>query len=185
MAVSKVTLNGLTLIDITDTTATSSKIQVDYGAYGADGKWIDGALLNLSGYAQARSTVCEEQEVVPDQNRTAILEWSGDALEDGEWYIVAIDGTEYVSSCELLWSDSLCVGSSSQTVSANSDAVFPFFVKSTDGDYEIYFTDTDQHVVKVEHLDIYEAYEIIDGDNLEYGTAAIVGISAVGSAVVA
>ena len=46
MAVSKVTLNGSTIIDITDTTATSSRIQQSYGAYGADGVWVSGSIVD-------------------------------------------------------------------------------------------------------------------------------------------
>ena len=42
MAVSKVSLNGSTLIDISNTTATADKILTGYGAYGANGVWIDG-----------------------------------------------------------------------------------------------------------------------------------------------
>ena len=46
MGVVKVTLNNSVVIDITDTTATAQTIQEDYGAYGVDGEWIDGAVAD-------------------------------------------------------------------------------------------------------------------------------------------
>lgn len=42
MAISKIILNGVTQMDVTDTTATADKILTSYGAYGADGLWMDG-----------------------------------------------------------------------------------------------------------------------------------------------
>lgn len=42
MAINKVIYGNTTLMDITDTTATASTIITGYGAYGADGVWIDG-----------------------------------------------------------------------------------------------------------------------------------------------
>lgn len=49
MAVSKVSLNGNTLIDISDTTATANQILIGYGAYGADGIWMDGTVSGEGG----------------------------------------------------------------------------------------------------------------------------------------
>lgn len=49
MAVSKVSLNGNILIDISDTTATANQILIGYGAYGADGIWMDGTVSGGSG----------------------------------------------------------------------------------------------------------------------------------------
>lgn len=42
MGVSKVALNGTTLIDISNTTATASTVLTGSGCYGADGQWING-----------------------------------------------------------------------------------------------------------------------------------------------
>lgn len=40
--------DGTVLIDLTDTTATASEILQGYGAYGADGAWMDGEVANGS-----------------------------------------------------------------------------------------------------------------------------------------
>lgn len=43
MAVAKVTLNGVAIMDITDTTATADKVLSTYTAYGKDGAKITGS----------------------------------------------------------------------------------------------------------------------------------------------
>lgn len=47
MAINKVVFGNDTLMDITDTTATSSGILSGLGAYGADGEWINGTLTEV------------------------------------------------------------------------------------------------------------------------------------------
>lgn len=42
MAISKITVNGTTNMDVTATTATADKILTGYGCVGADGVWVDG-----------------------------------------------------------------------------------------------------------------------------------------------
>ena len=49
--VNKVVFGANTLIDISDTTATADKILQGYGAYGADGAWMDGTASAGSGSA--------------------------------------------------------------------------------------------------------------------------------------
>ena len=49
--VNKVVYGGTTLIDISDTTATADKILSGYGAYGANGQWMNGTASAGSGSA--------------------------------------------------------------------------------------------------------------------------------------
>lgn len=63
MAVSKVTLNGETLIDITSTTANSSTILNGYGCFGPDGVWIDGEATGGGSVSQDSNGYI----VLPDQ----------------------------------------------------------------------------------------------------------------------
>lgn len=50
--INKVVFEGRTLVDLTDTTATAETILSGYGAYGADGVWVDGTATagSLSGH---------------------------------------------------------------------------------------------------------------------------------------
>ena len=50
MAVSKVSYNGTTLIDISDTTAVASTVASGSGCYGADGEWVSGSLAFVTYY---------------------------------------------------------------------------------------------------------------------------------------
>lgn len=43
MAISKITVNGVSNLDVTQTTATADKVLTGYGCVGADGVWIDGS----------------------------------------------------------------------------------------------------------------------------------------------
>lgn len=49
--VNKVVFGSATLVDLTGTTATADKILQGYGAYGADGAWMDGTAVAGSGSA--------------------------------------------------------------------------------------------------------------------------------------
>ncbi len=44
--VNKVVFGSATLVDLTGTTATADKIMTGYGAFGADGAWMSGALAD-------------------------------------------------------------------------------------------------------------------------------------------
>lgn len=55
MAINKVVYGENTLIDLTDTTATADKILTGYGAYGADGVWMNGT-------ATAGGSVTQDQD---------------------------------------------------------------------------------------------------------------------------
>lgn len=43
--VNKVQYGGTTVMDISDTSATADKILQGYGAYGANGAWMNGSLV--------------------------------------------------------------------------------------------------------------------------------------------
>lgn len=51
MATAKVTVNGTTIVDMTDATATADKILAPYTAYGADGSKLTGTASGGSSYA--------------------------------------------------------------------------------------------------------------------------------------
>lgn len=44
--VNKVIFGSATLVDLTGTTATADKILQGYGAFGADGAWMDGTVID-------------------------------------------------------------------------------------------------------------------------------------------
>lgn len=56
MAFSKITVNGTTNMDVTQTTATASTVLRGYGCIGADGQWIDGEAV-LEPKLQAKTNI--------------------------------------------------------------------------------------------------------------------------------
>lgn len=83
MGVSKVSINNRVLIDISDTTATADKILSGYGAYGADGEWIDGsATPGITPTYQTKTvTPTESQQTVsPDTGYDALSSVTVEAI---------------------------------------------------------------------------------------------------------
>lgn len=81
--VNKVIFGSTTLVDLTDTTATPDKILTGYGAYGADGAWMNGTATG--------------GESIPDGDNLAY------GFTDGALPIV---GTAQVDSAHV-WDDTL------------------------------------------------------------------------------
>lgn len=65
MAISKITVNGTTNMDVTQTTATADKIHYGYGCVGADGVWIDGSYVAPTPKTESDVTVSGATVTVP------------------------------------------------------------------------------------------------------------------------
>lgn len=65
MAFSKITVNGVTNMDVTDTTATADKILSGYGCIGADGEWIDGSYVTPTPRTASDVTVSGATVTIP------------------------------------------------------------------------------------------------------------------------
>lgn len=74
MANNKVQLaDGTTLIDLTGTTATADKILEGYGAFGADGVWMDGVAVAGAGSAiTVTDTVDENGGIIRNINAVSL-----------------------------------------------------------------------------------------------------------------
>ena len=65
MAISKVTVNGTTNMDVTATTATADKILTGYGCVGADGVWVDGSYTAPTARTASDVTVSGATVTIP------------------------------------------------------------------------------------------------------------------------
>ena len=65
MAISKITVNGTTNLDVTATTATADKILSGYGCVGADGEWVDGSYVAPTPKTASDVTVSGDTVTVP------------------------------------------------------------------------------------------------------------------------
>lgn len=145
----KGTGNGmLTYIRPTGTKSISENgTGIDVAAYSL----VDVAVSGGGGDSYTRTVVVPQQTVTPDSNRQFEFTYSS-AFVDGEYYVVTLDGVEWLTTSETIWENEVVIGDASVPWNT-SDTVYPFVMSSGVG----YFTDTNQHTVKVEHL------EFIDG----------------------
>lgn len=65
MAFSKITVNGVSNLDVTQTTATADKVLTGYGCVGADGVWIDGSYVAPTPRTASDVTVSGATVTVP------------------------------------------------------------------------------------------------------------------------
>lgn len=101
--INKVVYGGRTLIDLTDTTATANSILSGYGAYGADGVWIDGTATAGGG-------------------------GDGSVYQDGDGYLVLSD--EQGTHVEV---DALSVTSNGTYTASTGHAYSPVYVDVSQG----------------------------------------------------
>ena len=157
--------DGTSLIDISDTTATADKILQGYGAYGADGAWINGtATSGTNGVVYITDEIDENggtvRNIVADEDATIT-----DTLDANGGTVRSIVGAEvYLQSRTVQPTESV------QRVTPTGDyyALGSVNVGAIPSDYV--------------------GSAIVQGDNLEYGltdrTLPLVGVGQVGSAVI-
>lgn len=143
-------------MDSTPATAAAADILAPKTALLANGVLTTGTGTGGGGDTYTRTVIAPQQIVTPDSSRQAVLAHTG-VFVDGEYYIVTLDGTEWLTSCETLWSNNYVVGEAQLFLGNNFDMVFPFAGATYQGSVEFVFQDTNQHTVKVEHL------EFVDG----------------------
>lgn len=99
-----------------------------------------------------RVEVCPQQTLTPDSDRKA-LPIGMSELVVGEHYVTTVDGTEYFTTCCLLWETNHVIGDTNCIFTPNGDLTYPFVAVTVTGDKEIYFNDTNQHTIKIERLE--------------------------------
>lgn len=76
MAYNKIIFNGSTRIDLTGTTATADKILTGYGAYGANGVWMDGSLTVAGWLPSTAELVASATETINLSADTSYDSWT-------------------------------------------------------------------------------------------------------------
>lgn len=97
MGVSKVALNGTTLIDISNTTATASTVLTGSGCYGADGEWINGTATSGGGEPTLQSKSVSYTPSETTQSATVTADNGYDGLSSVAVSVGAIP-SNYVGS---------------------------------------------------------------------------------------
>ena len=151
----KVVYNGTTLIDLTADTANAADVASGKYFHLATGERVVGTASGGGGDTYTRTVVVPEQTLTPDSSRAAVFSATA-SFVDGEYYVVTFDNTEYLATAGTLWSNNVVLGDA-QVVWVTSNVTYPFAAITVGTDRECYFTDTNPHTIKVEHL------EFVDG----------------------
>lgn len=144
--------------DVTDTTATASDVAQGLYFYTSAGVRTAGTASGGGGDSYTRTIVVPEQTAVAGYGSAdqAILT-SVAGLEENEVYVITYDGTEYVSSCTLMWNQDYTIGELVHFFEGPTENNFPFGVIWEQGVMYFATNEKKSHTIKVEHL------EFIDG----------------------
>ena len=147
-----------TFTDVTDTTATASDVAQGKYFYTSAGVRTAGTASGGGGDSYTRTIVVPEQTVVAGYGSSdqATLTSVG-GLEEGEVYVITYDGTEYVSSCTLMWYVDYAIGELVHFFQGPTENNFPFGVIWEEGVMYLATNEKKSHTIKVEHL------EFLDG----------------------
>ena len=151
MAISKIILNGVTQMDLTQDTVVASNLISPNTAHRADGEAIIGTASD-SGGEYTRTIIAPQQTVTPNSSRIAQLS-NTTPLVDGKDYIVTLDGVEWFTTSETLWMSNYIIGDPNWFLNTPSDYIYPFGVGTEGSTTEVAFPNTSQHTIKIERLD--------------------------------
>ena len=153
MAISKIILNGVTQIDLTGDTVAANNLISPNTAHGADGEPVVGTASGGSN-AYTRTEILSTQTFTPDSSeRKATLTGLSEGFENGGYYIVTYDGTEWILTCSLIYSTNYLIGDINYFYGSTDALPIPFgiiWVNGTNATLATY--NTNQHTVKIEKL---------------------------------
>ena len=143
-----------TLIDITDTTATASDVAQGKYFYLASGERVAGTSSGGSGDGYILTTIVPQTTFTPNSSRQYVFSGFTTGLVEGESYLVTLDGDEYLVTCGLMWTNNYLIGDDN-VIFSTGDHVLPFCIDWVSAaDNMIVVLDTQQHTVKVEHIEL-------------------------------
>lgn len=149
-----------------------------YGYYNSNDQFVVfGSSSSSSGTDSSyiRTEICSQQQFVPSSSQRRATLSVTQGLIDNDYYIVTLDNVEWLTTCNLVWNVDYCLGDIAYLVSTGAiDSVYPFGIAWESGS-EAYIAvgDTNQHTVKIEHLEFLDepiGISIIDTQDAAGGT---------------
>ena len=151
-----------TLIDLTTDTAVASDVASGKYFHLATGERVVGTASGGGGNTYTLTTVVPQQTFMPQElgngSYQADLTFTA-GLEDGESYLVTLDGEEYVCECGVMWGSDYMAGTPSLFWADRGDSPYIFGLDyvPTAPEFAVSVYDLNQHTIKVERL------EFVDG----------------------
>lgn len=115
---------------------------------------LESVVVDVSGGGYTLTTIVPQQTVTPNSSRQATPQDWTTALVEGDYYLVTLDGTEYVCTCAQLWGTDLVIGDGN-VFFGTSDTDYPFALDwVSSSNHVVVCLNTSQHTVKVEHIEL-------------------------------
>ena len=108
--------------------------------------------VNVAGAEYTKTVIAPQQTVTPNSSRVAQLS-NATPLVDGKDYIVTLDGVEWLTTSETLWTSNYIIGDPNWFLSTPSTYIYPFAVGTEGSTTEVALPNTSQHTIKIERLD--------------------------------
>ncbi len=106
--------------------------------------------IEPEGAGYTLTTIVPEQTLTPNESRIAIPE-DEFSLEEGKFYLVMLDDTQYFTTCASMWTENYVIGDANIIFDVSPGSIsYPFCAVTTDEEHEICFVDTDSHTIKIE-----------------------------------
>ena len=109
--------------------------------------------VNVAGAEYTRTVICPQQTVSPSSAMQQMTLTSSGLIEDAKDYIVTLDGVEWLTTCETLWSSNYCIGEVEWFLGTPSNYIYPFGCICESGIIYACFSTTGSHTIKIERLD--------------------------------
>ena len=141
-----------TAVTVTASELASGNKAITQNGTGIDVVGYSTVSVNVAGAEYTRTVVVPQQTVTPNSSRVASLNAIG-AINDAENYIVTLDGVEWFTTSETLWSANYVIGEANWFLDTPSNYIYPFGVAREGSTTEAAFSNTNQHTIKIERLD--------------------------------
>ena len=147
------TIRGVTVSDTLVAANIKDGVTVKIGDAADDDRILSvTGTLSGGGGSYTRTEVCPSQSFTPGSNRRATLSNMTTGLVDNAYYIVTFDNVEWLTTCDVIWTDNYCIGEANFFIST-TDSACPFGVIWTSGTTStVAVNDTSQHTIKIERL---------------------------------
>ena len=175
MAISKIILNGVTQIDVTNTTVTASTLISPNTAIGADGELITGTATSgggSSGYT--RTVIVPQQTITPTSYSNPSTGGTYyhaslthlDGLEGGANYIVTYNNNEYDFTCVIMYSTNYTLGSIHYFFGSSGTYPFGIIWDNNSDEFEFAIDSASQVTIKIEKLNLLNSGTLLSNKSI-------------------